>query len=170
MAGDVPIRVTVLGLNELRGRFAEVAGGALPGIERRLGAKYGAILRDIYREHAPVGLHEFGTQEQHFFQTIRYEQYSLAQGLELRVTTNNTQLRKWLAEGTGIYGPHQSPVVPRAKKALAFRWKGRAWVLKSVKGMPANLWEARAFEEVPAVAEAMGAEIAQMVARALTEE
>jgi hypothetical protein len=42
----------------------------------------------------------------------------------------------WVHDGTGIYGPHRSPIVPRRAKNLVFRSHktGRRFVLPSVKG------------------------------------
>jgi len=41
---------------------------------------------------------------------------------------------KWVHEGTGIYGPAHHPIVPRVKPFLVFRWHGRRFEKKSVKG------------------------------------
>lgn len=62
--------------------------------------------------------------------------------------------------GTGIYGPHGTPIVPVSASALKFRWAGpgssantpverRPWVFaKSVRGIPANPFLTRALIEV----------------------
>ena len=66
----------------------------------------------------------------------------------------------YVLEGTGIYGPHQTPIVPVSAKALKFRasMKGatkrpskdkRPWVFaKSVQGQEANPFLARALRTV----------------------
>ena len=41
---------------------------------------------------------------------------------------------KWVHQGTGIYGPHHHPIVPRVAPYLVFRWHGRMFVKKSVRG------------------------------------
>ncbi len=41
---------------------------------------------------------------------------------------------KWLQEGTGIYGPHQQPIVPTHGKVLAFVINGKTYFVTSVKG------------------------------------
>jgi len=41
---------------------------------------------------------------------------------------------KWVHDGTGIYGPYKTPIVPRSAPYLKFRYKGRLWRLPSVKG------------------------------------
>ncbi len=61
--------------------------------------------------------------------------------------------------GTGIYGPHATPIVPVQAKALKFRWDGpggavrskdkRGWnFARSVKGMRPNPFLADALEAV----------------------
>ena len=64
-------------------------------------------------------------------------------------------------EGTGIYGPHATPIVPVDKKALKFRWEptdgGRPtkskdkrafYFFASVKGQPAQPFLADALRAV----------------------
>lgn len=43
---------------------------------------------------------------------------------------------KYVHEGTGLYGPHKTKIVPKAKKALY--WPGAAHPIRAVKGMKAN--------------------------------
>ena len=45
---------------------------------------------------------------------------------------------KWVHTGTGIYGPYKTPIVPRTAPLLVFKYKGRSWGLKSVKGQKAQ--------------------------------
>lgn len=56
---------------------------------------------------------------------------------------------EYFHRGTGIYGPHGTPIVPVSKKVLKFRSRGNqtgslpkergTWVFaRSVKGMPAD--------------------------------
>jgi hypothetical protein len=40
----------------------------------------------------------------------------------------------WVHQGTGIYGPHHHPIVPRVAPYLVFHWHGRRWEKKSVRG------------------------------------
>jgi HK97 gp10 family phage protein len=51
-------------------------------------------------------------------------------------------------EGTGIYGPYKTPIVPKTKKALAFRIGGKTIIRRSVKGQKANPFMARALRKV----------------------
>jgi hypothetical protein len=52
----------------------------------------------------------------------------------------NVDYAKYHQDGTGIYGPHKSPITPKLKRALAFRTtggtKGPKAVFRSVKGVP----------------------------------
>lgn len=45
-------------------------------------------------------------------------------------------------EGTGIYGPQGTPIVPRNAKVLAFYWRrtGKMMFLPRVMGSPATKW------------------------------
>lgn len=52
---------------------------------------------------------------------------------------------RWVHEGTGIYGPHHSPIVPRVAPYLVFHWHGRLWRKKSVRGQQANPFLTNAF-------------------------
>ncbi|MDA8086541.1 MAG: HK97 gp10 family phage protein [Nitrospiraceae bacterium] len=55
---------------------------------------------------------------------------------------------KYVHQGTGIYGPHGTPIVPVNKKALF--WPGAKHPVKSVKGMKANPFFTRAIEQTDA--------------------
>jgi hypothetical protein len=54
---------------------------------------------------------------------------------------------KWVHEGTGIFGPRHTPIVPVRAKYLRFRWRGKKRAMKSVRGQPAQpfLTEAYAY-------------------------
>jgi hypothetical protein len=53
---------------------------------------------------------------------------------------NKTRYLPWIIRGTGIFGPHHEKIVPKVKKALAWRSKLGAGktVRRSVKGMKPN--------------------------------
>lgn len=55
---------------------------------------------------------------------------------------------KFVHDGTGIYGPRKTPIVPKKSKFLSFDSLGTHWVLKSVKGQRPNPFLYRAAEEV----------------------
>lgn len=54
---------------------------------------------------------------------------------ELKISAPHAQ---WVDRGTGVYGPHHSPIVPTRAQFLRFYWdKVGAWVFaRSVRGMP----------------------------------
>ena len=60
---------------------------------------------------------------------------------DLRASVGNSKLAsyaKYVHNGTGLYGPHKTRIVPKKKKALAFTYKGKKVVCKSVKGQRAQ--------------------------------
>jgi hypothetical protein len=61
--------------------------------------------------------------------------------LAMRVGTN-VYYGLWVHDGTGIYGPRHTPIVPRKAKYLRFYWKkeGRWVFAKSVRGMKPNTY------------------------------
>jgi len=51
----------------------------------------------------------------------------------------------WIENGTGIYGPRGTPIVPTTKQFLRFRGRGGGWVFaRSVKGTRATHFMAKA--------------------------
>lgn len=52
----------------------------------------------------------------------------------------------WVEQGTGLYGPYASPIVPTTKKALAFTIGGQSFVRRSVKGMKGRFYMKSALE------------------------
>jgi len=53
----------------------------------------------------------------------------------------------FVIEGTGIYGPRGTPIVPTRKKALAFFYHGLKVVVRSVRGQRPNPFHIRAFRK-----------------------
>lgn len=56
----------------------------------------------------------------------------------------NTEYAPWVHDGTGIYGPRGTPIVPRSSPCLVFEWQGQVWRLRSVKGQKPNPYADRA--------------------------
>lgn len=54
----------------------------------------------------------------------------------------------WVHNGTGIYGPYKTPIVPVRSKYLIFFWRGRKWMKKSVRGQKPQPFLTEAFEYV----------------------
>lgn len=61
---------------------------------------------------------------------------------------NNTRHLVFPNDGTGVYGPHHTPIRPRNAKVLHFKWRGREWFLKSVKGQKPKKFVERSMTEV----------------------
>jgi len=59
---------------------------------------------------------------------------------------SNKEYRWWVHEGTGIYGPHGSPIVPVRAQALAFEIDGRLIIRKSVAGQKPDRFIDRAID------------------------
>jgi NAD dependent epimerase/dehydratase family enzyme len=55
---------------------------------------------------------------------------------------------KWVHDGTGIYGPRNTPIVPKKKKFMSFDSLGTHWLLRSVRGQKPNPFLYRAAEQV----------------------
>lgn len=60
---------------------------------------------------------------------------------------------KWVHEGTGLFGPYHSPIIPRRAKYLVFYWHGRKWQKRSVKGQRAQPFLTESYEYVRSVYE-----------------
>lgn len=59
---------------------------------------------------------------------------------------SDVEYRWWVHEGTGIYGPHGSPVVPVKAKSLRFEIDGQVIFARSVSGQEPNRFIDRAIE------------------------
>lgn len=91
---------------------------------------------------------------------------SRKQGFGLRIY-NALPYARWLAEGTGIYGPRGSPITPTTKKALKFYYSFiHRWVVtRSVKGInPAR------FQAMMNASQSRGTEIGVRKAMAIQEK
>lgn len=55
---------------------------------------------------------------------------------------------KWVHEGTGLYGPYKTRIVPTKKPLLVFNIGGDKFRKRSVRGQPANPFLTDAFEYV----------------------
>lgn len=53
----------------------------------------------------------------------------------------------WVHNGTGIYGPNHSPIVPVNAKMLKFKIGGQTFYRRSVKGQKPNPFMLKAFEQ-----------------------
>jgi hypothetical protein len=55
---------------------------------------------------------------------------------------------KWVHNGTGLYGPHKTPIVPRRAPFLVFHYRGRKWIKRSVRGQRPQPFLDQAFHYV----------------------
>lgn len=55
---------------------------------------------------------------------------------------------KWVHQGTGLYGPYHSPIVPVRAPRLVFYWHGRKWRKRSVRGQKPQPFLDQAYEYV----------------------
>jgi HK97 gp10 family phage protein len=61
------------------------------------------------------------------------------------IVTFSAPYAGYVHEGTGLYGPHETKIVPKAKKALY--WPGAPHPIRAVKGMKANPFLLKAAQE-----------------------
>lgn len=68
--------------------------------------------------------------------------FSIIEGASPETTVcrvgTNVEYAYWVETGTGLYGPHSSPVVPAHASHLAFTIGGRKVFVKSVRGREAT--------------------------------
>jgi hypothetical protein len=90
-------------------------------------------------QYQPPGTVFTGSPSRHSFQGV------------VELNTEEVPYAKWVHEGTGIYGPYHTPIVPLQSKYLAFWWHGRHWLKKSVRGQRAQPFLTEAYEFVNSV-------------------
>ena len=61
---------------------------------------------------------------------------------------NDNRYLPWVNDGTGVYGPRHTPIVPKTARVLHFNWRGKEWFLKSVKGQKPQKFVERSMIEV----------------------
>lgn len=174
MAGQMTTaRVTILGLRELQARFELFGAQGMMELQLELGKRFGPLFQGAYQKAAPKASPHQGKGDP-FWMSINWEMNTLTtavtKGFELQVVTSRGKLRRWLAEGTGIFGPVGQRIVPKKGKALVFNWEGQKWVLASVRGMPPNPWETEAYMEAQPLLVEMGSFASSAIVRALSDE
>jgi len=88
---------------------------------------FGALMSQEFSKSAPKDTSLLANS---FFNTMRIEGNTIKWSLP--------EYAEYVEFGTGIYGPKGKPIVPKEKKALAFKYKGNNVVVKSIKGQRAN--------------------------------
>jgi len=85
---------------------------------------------------------------------VTYEVVDGGNGPEVRVRCD-AEYARWQDEGTGIYGPQGTPIVPRQARVLA--WEGQDGMVfaMSSRGSPATRWWALTLREWPDIVRAV---------------
>lgn len=142
MAGGARVRVTI-NQAELRRLTHSQSSELLRAINR-----IGRRVVNQAKRNAPV---DDGQGRQSISHTVTVE------GTRITMRAGSPlKYMYWQHEGTGIYGPHKTPIVPVHRKFLRFEVKsgklakGTRPVIfaKSVRGVPPNPWLVKAFREV----------------------
>lgn len=146
MAGEL-LQVDILGLRDLRGRFAKMVDYELREIQMEAAEAMAAAVQHIYQANAPRG------KTDKFMESIGGEALWTGSGFLVSITTQEGQLREWLSEGTGIFGPNAQRIYPTNSPVMV--WEGEDGELvfaASTQGMEANDWEVYAsLEAAPLV-------------------
>lgn len=161
------ITVDIVGLRNLQGRFASMLDRGLVAIQFEEAEAMAKVIEDIYQHNAPRGQKTSSETGGHFYEGIKATAEATGTGFSIQVETDNPDLRRWLAEGTGEFAGH-GRIFPKEGRALGpiTGWApggGGPLFFASIAGMPANPWEKRADEEAEPLAEVLGRRIGQRV-------
>jgi hypothetical protein len=162
------ITVDIKGLRNLKGEYQSMLNGGVVAIQLEIAEEAAQVIRDIYRHHAPRGQKVSTDTARHFYEGISGSAEAHEKGFTIQVETDNPDLRKWLAEGTGIYAGH-GRIYPKTGRALGpvRSWAkgggGGPFFFRSIKGMPANPWEKEADAEATPFAIEIGRRIGARV-------
>lgn len=163
----------ILGLRDTKMRFASMRDGGLVAIQLEEAKRTAETVEDVYRRRAPRGQKASTDTGVHFYQTISGHAVTTEVGFEITVDTSNPQLRKWLAEGTGIYAGHDriTPNRPGGVLGPIRSWVGGGgsgpFFFASIAGMPAQPWEHDAREEAEPLVREVGGRIGRRVVEGL---
>jgi hypothetical protein len=138
MAGEF-IQADILGLRDLRGRFAKMLDYELQEIQMVAAEALANDIKLVYQANAPRG------KTDKFMEGIAGEAVWTGTGFLVTITTQDPQLRQWLAEGTGIFGPHAQIIDP----GHVMVWEGDDGPVfaMTTQGMEPNDWEVYASME-----------------------
>jgi hypothetical protein len=148
------------GLRAFSGRFAAMADRGLAEIQLTNAERLAEDLQVIYRDTAPRGERP---ESQSFQGSLEARAEASLDGFAIRLGTTQPDLRRWLKEGTGIYGPRGVPIVPINSTVLHWTDSGGEHFARSVRGMPANDWEVRAHALAEPLLAVMGNKIGVQV-------
>lgn len=166
MAAEPIVTVQIENIRDVRGRFVRMGTGGLNVVQTEEAGALAKLLEVVYRGAAPkgTGLNRYAGGGGPFYLSLRGRFVAGAGFNGLAIETDQPDKRRWLEEGTGIYGPTASRIYPVGAQALRFEWKGQTWFVDSIAGMRKRPWEekARALAE-PVILERLKATGARIV-------
>lgn len=156
-------RVEIVGLRDLRGRFASMATRNLWEIQLAEAEAVATVIEDVYRRHAPRSRGTSRDKPTHFFEGLDARATPSLKGFEINLTSDDPTLRGWLRQGTA---PHL--ILPR-RPAFALFWPHAMHPVARVNhpGTRPNPWEDRAYEEVRPLVDVVGNRIGVRVMHSL---
>lgn len=165
------VRIDISGLRDLQGRLASFQNYKAVEIQLAEASRTARVVQDIYRTRAPRS--RGAGSGIHFYQGLEAQARVSGNGFEITLTTTEPELRRWLGEGTGIYGPTGQVIKPKSAKALgpifnSIAGPGPNW-FRSVKGMKPQPWEDEAEAEAVPFVDQMGSIIGNHMARYISE-
>lgn len=187
----MPNAVTVKGNQALIDRFKKWMGEGLSGIQSTEASRLATAAHGVYYSHAP---YRAASEGLHFRDTFTTSHSANAVTWHVEVDTDNPDLRQWLQEGTGFYGPEHhriyghgalgpvfnwSPLFPSAATFASSKMTGMRFFAsggggagpffwRSIAGMRPNPWEGEAESAAVPLGTATAGRIAQRSADYLT--
>lgn len=166
------IQVDIIGLRNLRGHFASMLDHELVAIQFEEATAMADVIEQIFRRRAPRGEKISTKTGQHFYEGIKAQATAEGFGFSIEVDTDNPDLRRWLAEGTGVYAGHgriySSTGGPLGPIGSWSKGGGSGpYFFHSIAGMRPNPWEKDADDEAAPFAQELGRRIGQRVVVAL---
>jgi hypothetical protein len=125
---------------------------------------------DSYREAVPFNAERAG---EHFRDTLEVSVKPHTGGFAMELRTSRPDVRRWMAEGTGVFGPTGTRITPKNGPVLAFVWPGHSdrgdgmVFFRSVAGMQPIEWEKAAVDHARPLISALGGKIGARVAHVL---
>lgn len=74
--------------------------------------------------------------------------YKISKSKNKHVITNNASYLPFVNNGTGVYGVRHAPIIPKRAKVLHFKWHGKEFFVKSVKGQKPKHFVERSMTEI----------------------
>lgn len=74
--------------------------------------------------------------------------YTISKSENQHKIINNTPSLIFVNDGTGVYGARHAPIRPKRAKVLHFKWHGKEFFVKSVKGQKPKRFVERSMTEI----------------------